>query len=109
MNDTISLGMRMELTGLKGTGKCGRDSILCELIRMFGTNMEFECLLLKKGFRTVSTQMCLDLSVLLHMIMHRVLTLFGNTAGGTDKLAILISLIGKGHSGRFNGVNGWLL
>lgn len=58
--------------------------------------MEFERLLLEKRLITVRTGVIGILLMLLHMIVHRVLTLFDDAACGTDKRALLRTNVGEG-------------
>ena len=105
MDDTVPFGMGMKLASLKGAGEGGRGNVFRELVGVFIAYVEVQCLFLEKGFVAIGAIMGLRLLVLFHVIVHGVLAVFCDTAGGTNKLSIFRSEIGKrsgrgGRSGR---------
>lgn len=94
MDHTIPLGMRMKGTCGKGTGESGRGGILGKRVCVFGANMKFQGLLLKKRLWTIRTEIGGGVRlVLLHMIVHGVLTFLCHSTGGANKLTVLVALI----------------
>lgn len=83
MDDTVALSVGLEVTSRYGTGEGGWQDID---LGMFGAEVEIERLLLEKGFLTGRTGVIRSigtLEVLLHVVVHRVLALHNDPAGGT--------------------------
>jgi len=85
MDNTIAFGMGLVCASIKRTGK-GLGGVVGKLLGVFGPLMEVQRLLLKEGFGTIRTGVFGGLLMGLHVIMHGVLSCFGNATGGTDKL-----------------------
>jgi len=85
MDNTIAFGMGLVCASIKRTGK-GLGGVVGEFVGVFGPLMEVQRLLLKERFGTIRTGILRGFLMGLHVIMHGVLSLFGNATCGTDKL-----------------------
>ncbi len=94
MDYTIPFSMGRVCASIKRTGK-GLGGVVGKLLGVFGPLMEVQRLLLKEGFRTIRTGVFGGLLMSLHVIMHGVLSCFGNATGGTDKLTCGVFDVGE--------------
>ena len=88
MNDAVSFGKGGKGTVFKRTA----ESIGLFLLqfRVFRAHMKIKCLLLKKPLFAYFADMIELFEVFLHMIMHRILTLFNDVALGANKFALIV-------------------
>jgi len=97
VNYTISLCKRSEVAGIKWTGKLLVFFRICLKFRMLRTNMKIQRLLLKETLFTRFANMVEFLHMLLHVIMHGILTGFHYATVRAYKVPLLILDIGQCH------------
>lgn len=92
MDNTIAFGMGFVGASLKRTRKG-----LFRVLGMLGFQMEIQGLSLKKGFGTMRTRVIGYVLVLLHVIMHRILTGLDDATRGANEFSCGGSEIGERH------------
>ncbi len=96
MDNTVALGVGLEVASRYGTGESGWLDVD---LGMFGAEMEIERLLLEKGLMARGTGVIGGVGsfeVLLHMVVHRVLALHNDSAGGALKTTVGCTMICQG-------------
>jgi len=98
VNNAISFGEGVKVAPIKGTTK--DLGIIRAQLRVFGADMEVQCLFLKKPLFAGFTDVISFFYVFFHMIMHGILSLHDNVAFRAYKVSVCIFDIGERHGGR---------
>jgi hypothetical protein len=88
VNDAVSFRKGGKGTVFKGTAES--IGLFLFQFRVFRTHVKIKCLLLKESFFAYFADMIELFEVFLHMIMHRVLTLFNDVALRANKFALIV-------------------